>query len=175
MLFAAHFGYEFLLDTRGLGGTERHRRGPRHRVHHLLRKPHRRGPLHVRTHVHVLWVRPAAVAGQRWRPVSPVPGHHQGRHTHLQVVNESKLLPKLLNSASTASKKTERRTLLFLFLWMCLPYRIFVIALVFCFIFTDNQRAIGISVSRKLVICCMWIVTIYKKVMDTCIFTKVKT
>lgn len=61
----------------------------RHRVHDMLRAPDRLGALHVRTHVHVLRVRPAAVARQGRRPLPAVPGRHPGRDPHVQVVSRN--------------------------------------------------------------------------------------
>lgn len=55
-------------------------------VHHLLREPHRLGPVHVWAHVHVLRLRHRAVARRGRRPVSAVPGGHPGRHPHLHHV-----------------------------------------------------------------------------------------
>lgn len=64
----------------------RRRQPHRHRVHDMLREPHRQRALHVRSHVHVLQVRGAAVEGQGRRPVPPLPGANQGRDPHIQVL-----------------------------------------------------------------------------------------
>lgn len=87
LFFSANLGHEFLFNPRGLGRTEWHRCRPRHRMHDMLRESHRCCSLHVRTHVHVLRMCIATVAWQRGRTVSPMQGHHQGRHTYIQIVN----------------------------------------------------------------------------------------
>jgi hypothetical protein len=69
-----------------MGRTERCHGGHRHRMHDMLREFYRRRPVYVRTHVYVLRMRVATMAGQRRRTLSPLQGRDQGRYPYLQIL-----------------------------------------------------------------------------------------